>query len=230
MPTRSIPWPRILAEGVAIVVSILLAFGIQAWWEGRQERVQEQEILAGLQRELQEISDVIDEDLRDTEAAQSLLRTFLAMTPDQASRIPPDSAYFTVLLPITRAYAQPRPRGFIDATVSSGKLGLIRDASLRAALSDFLARDEYTERTAANLQALSLEGQKVLGRRPEVAPILGTAGQGGAPIRAETLRALRSDPDLGGVAGAKMTSWTVYQVLLGGLQRRLDALLVLLQD
>jgi hypothetical protein len=27
--TRSIPWPRILAEGFAIVVSILLAFGIQ---------------------------------------------------------------------------------------------------------------------------------------------------------------------------------------------------------
>jgi hypothetical protein len=35
--TRSIPWPRILAEGGAIVVSILLAFGIQAWWEGAQE-------------------------------------------------------------------------------------------------------------------------------------------------------------------------------------------------
>jgi hypothetical protein len=36
--SRSIPWPRILAEGGAIVVSILFAFGIQAWWEGRQER------------------------------------------------------------------------------------------------------------------------------------------------------------------------------------------------
>jgi len=35
MPTRSIPWPRILAEGVAIVLSILLAFGIQAWGEGQ---------------------------------------------------------------------------------------------------------------------------------------------------------------------------------------------------
>jgi len=38
VPTRSIPWPRILAERVAIVVSILLAFGIQAWWEGVQDR------------------------------------------------------------------------------------------------------------------------------------------------------------------------------------------------
>jgi len=39
MPTRSVHWPRILAEGFAIVVSILLAFGIQAWWEGRQDRL-----------------------------------------------------------------------------------------------------------------------------------------------------------------------------------------------
>ena len=38
--TRSIPWPRILAEGVAIVVSILLAFGIQAWWEDSQDRAE----------------------------------------------------------------------------------------------------------------------------------------------------------------------------------------------
>jgi hypothetical protein len=97
--TRSIPWPRILAEGVAIVLSILLAFGIQAWWEGRQERLEEREILIGLRDELLEIRDVIDEDLGDAAYAQSLLRAFLSMTPDEAARIPADSAYFTVLTP-----------------------------------------------------------------------------------------------------------------------------------
>jgi hypothetical protein len=29
----SIPWLRVLLEGVVIVGSILLAFGIDAWWE-----------------------------------------------------------------------------------------------------------------------------------------------------------------------------------------------------
>jgi hypothetical protein len=33
---RSLPWLRVLIEGVVIVDSILLAFGIDAWWEGRQ--------------------------------------------------------------------------------------------------------------------------------------------------------------------------------------------------
>ncbi len=32
--TRQIPWLRFFVEGVVIVGSILLAFGIGAWWEG----------------------------------------------------------------------------------------------------------------------------------------------------------------------------------------------------
>ena len=35
--TKKIPWLRVWVEGVVIVVSILLAFGIQAWWDERQE-------------------------------------------------------------------------------------------------------------------------------------------------------------------------------------------------
>ncbi len=36
-----IPWLRVFVEGVVIVGSILLAFGIQAWWDERQERGEE---------------------------------------------------------------------------------------------------------------------------------------------------------------------------------------------
>ena len=35
--TRQIPWLSVFVEGVVIVGSILLAFGLQAWWEGRQQ-------------------------------------------------------------------------------------------------------------------------------------------------------------------------------------------------
>jgi hypothetical protein len=50
--SRQVPWPRIVAEGIAIVVSILLAFGIQAWWEERQERAMERALLTGLVEDL----------------------------------------------------------------------------------------------------------------------------------------------------------------------------------
>ena len=49
---RQVPWLRILAEGFAIVVSILLAFGIQAWWEDQQERAVETALLMGLVEDL----------------------------------------------------------------------------------------------------------------------------------------------------------------------------------
>ena len=45
---REIPWLRISAEMAAIVVSILLAFWIQAWWEARQQRIEEERVLQSL--------------------------------------------------------------------------------------------------------------------------------------------------------------------------------------
>lgn len=45
---RNIPWPRILAEGTIIVASILLAFWIDAWWEGRQAKAAEDVVLQTL--------------------------------------------------------------------------------------------------------------------------------------------------------------------------------------
>ena len=48
-----IPWLRVFVEGVVIVGSILLAFGIQAWWDESQEREEEQEALAGLSSDFQ---------------------------------------------------------------------------------------------------------------------------------------------------------------------------------
>jgi hypothetical protein len=62
MTTRSIPWPRILAEGFAIVVSILLAFGIQAWWEGVQREQEERTLLRELQATLGEDLQTVTEE------------------------------------------------------------------------------------------------------------------------------------------------------------------------
>ena len=47
-----IPWLRVFVEGVVIVGSILLAFGIDAWWDERQDRAVEQALLTGLVEDL----------------------------------------------------------------------------------------------------------------------------------------------------------------------------------
>ena len=46
-------WLILAAEGAAIVVSILLAFAIDAWWEERAERKQEAALLVSLQADFQ---------------------------------------------------------------------------------------------------------------------------------------------------------------------------------
>ncbi len=51
---QKIPWPRIFAEGSAIIISILLAFWIQAWWEGRQQRADERIFLQSLLDDLRD--------------------------------------------------------------------------------------------------------------------------------------------------------------------------------
>jgi hypothetical protein len=37
MSRPPIAWPRMFVEGVVIVVSIFLAFAIDAWWDDRQQ-------------------------------------------------------------------------------------------------------------------------------------------------------------------------------------------------
>ena len=52
---RQLPWPRLFAEGIAIVLSILLAFWIQAWWESRQLLSDERAILTSLIPEFRQL-------------------------------------------------------------------------------------------------------------------------------------------------------------------------------
>jgi hypothetical protein len=49
---RSIPWLRVLVEGVVIIVSVLLALGADAWWQGRLEREEEDALLRSLHAEI----------------------------------------------------------------------------------------------------------------------------------------------------------------------------------
>jgi hypothetical protein len=46
--TRQAQWKRFLVEGVVILVSILLAFSIDAWWDSRIEQQREREQLVSM--------------------------------------------------------------------------------------------------------------------------------------------------------------------------------------
>ena len=53
--TQKIAWSRTLAEGAAILASILPAFWIDAWWDGREEDELSQSYLLGLREEFTQV-------------------------------------------------------------------------------------------------------------------------------------------------------------------------------
>ena len=128
---------RLLVEVVAIVLSILLAFSIDAWWDERKERADEREVLASLYVEFEanrlEAADVI----LAHEAAVQSVASLLQMSDDQILALSEEAVGQHI-----RFFANPRTfdavRGTVDALTSSGKLGILRNRELRAALTTFV--------------------------------------------------------------------------------------------
>ena len=70
--SHTLPWQRLLAEAAAIVLSILLAFAIDAWWDTRSDRQAEQLLLQRLKADFTEIRSailLIEAEHRETSAA-----------------------------------------------------------------------------------------------------------------------------------------------------------------
>ena len=79
-----IPWLRVFVEGVVIVGSILLAFGIDAAWEGRQERALELEYAERLKADLSGDTARMGTGIRNIEDKMSVLKDL--SNPDGSRR------------------------------------------------------------------------------------------------------------------------------------------------
>jgi len=135
-PVRGIPWTRLLAEGIIIVVSILLAFAIDAWWDAAQDRSREMSYLSQLATDLERTLENIERfgsiaDNRDSANARLVSSYYQADAPSA------DSLAGWLNRAIGYRVVQPR-LGTVEALVSTGDLALIRDDSLRAAIPAYL--------------------------------------------------------------------------------------------
>jgi hypothetical protein len=148
--TQTIPWRRISVEAAAIVASILLAFAIDAWWNGVQERAEEREILSSLRAEFEANQKVLARTAR-------IHRLILGAMQDIVSASEMDISVHDESLDSLFGQAGGTPHynpatGALAATISSGRIGLVRNIELRnrlagwnAVVSD-LIRDEQTRR------------------------------------------------------------------------------------
>ncbi len=78
--SNNIQWKRLAAEGTAIVVSILLAFWIDAWWDERREHIAETAILEAVVLELRELNERFEENDRHVSAIRQSARKLLEAT------------------------------------------------------------------------------------------------------------------------------------------------------
>ncbi len=140
--SRQIPWPRILAEAVAIVSSILLAFWIQAWWDDRQLRDEEKQVLSALAEEFVRLENLV---ISEREYYTAILSSLVALVEigggtrekpntDELDKFFGDSLWYGFKADWTSSD--------IDSIISSGDLGIISNPSLRRDISRWAARLE----------------------------------------------------------------------------------------
>lgn len=167
--TNSIPWSRIVAEGVVIVVSILMAFGIDAWWDATLERGLEREYLSRLEADLESgrsrIGGYGDRFSDVANAVEQLIGRLASSAPIA------DTAELVALA--VKAGQTGFSSDFLtyDATyqelLSTGNLGVIQDADLRQALVEhFRAARALVEEVQDLPQAYSVRVKSVLGYAP----------------------------------------------------------------
>lgn len=132
----NIGWPRIVAEGTAIVASILLAFAIDAWWQDRQVRQEEQEILRGLKEEFDSIRNDLSGDrashLEGLESLENLLVAVDEGSLEEFRRVL-DATLVEMMSPGTSDLGN----GTLDALLSSGRMEILHSRKLRAQLASW---------------------------------------------------------------------------------------------
>ena len=163
---------RLLAEGAVIVVSILAAFALDTWWDGRQAAAEEQRVLAGLAEEFR----VARKDLeRQKDTHQRILQAIELVSDGVSDGFQngvgavafPDMSLALLYIPPTTQLVL----GTLNGLVASAGLGVIDDPELRDALATWgngLA--ELTEEEWSGRELALNEMGRVFRERVDVTP------------------------------------------------------------
>jgi len=136
---RSIPWARLSVEGALIIVSILAAFSIDAWWAARSDKAKERILLVSLSADFAEaeqlLSQIKSRHIRLARAGEKLI------TYGESGNIPVgerDDIDHAVSNHFDRAVYDP-PMGTIDSILGSGNINLLSNYQLIAELTQWSA-------------------------------------------------------------------------------------------
>lgn len=138
------PWGRALVEGGVIVASILLAFAIDAWWDGQQERSEEERVLVSLRDEFEAKRPALEAAAQVHELVLEAATRVLELT-GPSPRLPPPTELDTLVQNLLRDWTYNDRRGALNAATGSGQLSIIRNEALRTTLAAWPGEVEDVE-------------------------------------------------------------------------------------
>jgi len=181
--TTRASWRRLLSEGVMIVLSILLAFAIDAWWDGARDAETEGRVLNNIRQDLLESRRDLEEVVALNSEHIDLAEVFL-LEPEALLHLTTDSATRVLdALFVVKTY-QP-----YDGTLRTADMSLIGDQDLRSQLGRWIGRSEDLIENTPLHHASRIRIEEAAGPGALSAFMTGTS----TTSVNETLTALRSD-------------------------------------
>ena len=222
---RPIPWETIAVEAVAIVLSILLAFAIDAWWTEKQESDVERAALQALRSDFAASREQLEVVLQSLEGGRSSFARFQSATPAELTEIDPD-AIRQILTGLVKNHTFDPVTATLDALANDGRLGLIRDRQLLGHLSKWRRDLDDIDDISSELRAESVLVRRAMQkhggpffrwvRSVDDFQILPRA-------TGETLANLRQDENFMGTARSHQYALSVYVAELQKLAKTLDS-------
>ncbi len=221
-----IPWPRVFVEGVVIVGSILLAFGIEAWWEGRQDRLEEREKLV-------RVYDELDSDRQRLRGFGSYQLRIASAALDVANRMDTGSASVevadTILAVLVGVPTFETLTPTLDGLRQSGRISIIRDREVRARIAAW--ERAVTNASEWELRARAFVDAQIipaLSQRGDVGHVLQNA-RPGSEINLSGVTALRIDLELKGLVSQRHANAAMASRGLDELATAVDSLMASIQ-
>ncbi len=130
---------RIIFEGVLIVLSILLAFGIEAWWSERGDRRAEIEALQGLHEDFVQTVDRLAEAGSEHEQIRVASVRLLSMTGPNAETSDTDLTLDSLVMTLIGGPIVFPVMATYDALIASGQVDILSSGELRRVLGSWAA-------------------------------------------------------------------------------------------
>ena len=220
-----IPWKRYSSEGVIIVLSILLAFGVDAWWDRLEQKGYQDELLSRIESALIENVKLVDARIEGASRIEEPLYSFLEMDSG-AFGIISNTRTRLIIDTLIKPYTSTFNNDNLLSLFSNENSTLALDADLQDSIAVWRKQMNSVAVIREQLIWVEREVAKALGNSPEIRPFMGSYDIDTLTVSAgaEAIRAAIDNSEAMSLANAKLMYLGIYANALTNLKRESESL------